>query len=119
MAVSFPTAGQLRERIRIERHKVESDGMGGQEGAWRSIITGIPAKISPRRGSEDVRSQRLSGISEFDLWIRSSEESRSIKTGDRAVDERSGRIFDIRWIGNLDERNRWLVLTALVGGNAQ
>ncbi|MFC3079511.1 head-tail adaptor protein [Phenylobacterium terrae] len=116
MAPPSITAGQLRERVRVQRRPNTSDGMGGTVDTWRTLVSDIPAKIGPTRGGEEVRANRLSGISHFDVWIRSDSTTRGITTADRLVDQRSGRTFNILWIGNLDEKNRFLTLTCESGG---
>jgi SPP1 family predicted phage head-tail adaptor len=108
--------GQFREKVRIDRPSNVSDGMGGFTPGWTSVAAGLPARISPTKGGEDVRAQRLSGVSTYDVWVRFSSVLASVGANCRVVDERSGRTFNVRWVANLDERDRFLTLTVEAGG---
>lgn len=116
MAPPSYNAGQLRHSIRFERRRTENDGMGNMVGSWRTLVSGVRAKVANTRGGEDVRAARLTGISTFDIVVRSSDALRDVTTADRIVDERTGQSFNIQWIGNLDEKDRWLTITCLAGG---
>ncbi|HEY0011560.1 MAG TPA: head-tail adaptor protein [Allosphingosinicella sp.] len=116
MAYVPPRPSQLRELVRFERRTVVSDGMGGSSGAWGTVVATVPARIAPQRGGEEVRSQRLSGIATFDVVVRSDSDTASITTSDRIVDVRSGRTFNIRWRGSLDEKGRFIHFACESGG---
>ena len=138
MASVIPRIGDLRESVRIERRATTTettfdddapygddaphygeavdDGLGNVEGHWTTLVPARPAKISPRRGGEDVQAARLSGREPFDVWLRRDPLSAAIAVGDRVVDARDEtRVFNIRWVGNLDERGRFLVLQCEAG----
>ena len=108
--------GQFREKVRIDRPSNVSDGMGGTVPSWTTIAAGLPARITPTKGGEDVRAQRLSGISTFDVWVRYSTALATVDSACRVVDERSGRTFNIRFVANFDERDRFLTMTVEAGG---
>src|SRR5262249_26317129 len=108
----------LRDRIRIERkvRSEEGDGAGNYEEGWATLIESRAARIAPTRGGEQVQAGRLAGVESFDVWVRRDAQTRTITVGDRIVDARDeARIFNIRWIGNLDERGRFLLLQAQCG----
>jgi head-tail adaptor len=110
----LPSAGSLRERVRIERSMATPDFLGGvQTSKWRAIVTGVPAQITPTtRGAEMVVAQGLQATATFEVWLRSSTETLAITEADRLVDERTGRVFNIRMITNPDERGRYLRVVA-------
>ena len=113
-----PRVGDLRERVRVEK-KIRvptGDGAGNYEDGWQTLIDGRSARIAPTRGGEQVLAGRLAGVESYDIWVRKDAETRMITVGDRIVDTRDeARIFNIRWIGNLDERGRFLLLQAQAG----
>lgn len=115
MAFVPPNAGQLRDRIRFERRQNVDDGYGNLTGRWVTRATDIRAKIEPAKGGEVTRADRLVGISNFDIHVRSSSNTEGLTTGDRAVNERTGEVYDIKWARSLDERRRWVTLVCTSG----
>ena len=145
MASVVPRIGDLRDRVRVERRvrlsetdsetwdqEAESwqetqddwltgggggDGAGNYQSAWRALISNRSAKIEPTRaGGEEVIAGRLTGISAYDIWLRRDSETSKIAPGDRIIDARDeSRIFNIRWIGNLDGRGQFLLLQCQAG----
>lgn len=115
MAWKAPEIGDLTNRVRIDRKVNVSDGMGGFSSSWETLIPALAASATPVRGGEDVRAGRMSGISGFDVVIRSNPAARSITPGDRAV-LRDGRTINIKWVGDLDGRGRFLMISGEAGG---
>lgn len=94
----------------------DGDGAGNYETAWRTFVGPIHAAVEPRRGGETVIAGRLQGVSAFDIWVRSTPETRLITTGDRVINARDlTRIFAIRFIENLDVRDRYLLMQCDAG----
>lgn len=115
MAWTSPRAGDLRDRIRVERRGVESDDMGGTKEAWNTILENVPAKVVATRGGETVQSMRLSGVTPYDVTIRLTADTLDIDEGDRIV-TRDGLHLNIHWIGMLEEgRKSWLSLACKAG----
>jgi head-tail adaptor len=94
----------------------DGDGAGNFETAWRLFLGPIHAAIEPRRGGESVIAGRLQGVSAFDVWVRATPETAAIAVTDRVVDARDlSRIYAIRFIENLDMRDRYLLLQCEAG----
>lgn len=100
------------------------DGAGNRVGDWGPAGGAVaapvftltrPARIAPRTGGEEVQAARLAGTSQWDIWVRSDAGTRQIRVEDRAVDVRTGQTFNIRYIANLDERGRFLLLQCEAG----
>lgn len=104
------TAGKLRHRIDIQRESRTADGAGGASLAWLTIALNIPAMIKPLSGNETMAAQRLEANISHRIYIRYAAGFRS---SDRIVFD--GRMFQIRAILNLEERNRWLEIQAEEG----
>lgn len=113
---ALPSIGLFRDLVRIEARQTVSDGMGGFAGTWRTIAGGLPARIAPVKGGEEIRSLRLSGVSLFDITIRQSGDTAGLAAEHRIVNERSGLSFNVRWVANLDERGIFLTATCEAGG---
>lgn len=111
-----PRAGDLRHTFKVERHETTSDGMGGVEGVWKPLVLRVNAKVTAERGGEEVRSARLSGVSRFDIVTRFSLDMFEVGTGDRLVDLNDGTIYNIKWVGSIDGRNRFLHFYCETGG---
>lgn len=109
--------GQLRFRVDVQRRdrigESSGDGAGNYEQAWRTFIDREPASIEPRSigGGEQVIAGRLAGVSLFDVWVRVRPKTAGITVGDRLIDagDRS-RIFNIRFVEDLGQRRRFLLL---------
>jgi head-tail adaptor len=114
----IPTAGELKSRLSVQRRrKVADDGLGNTVGPFATISSGIAARVLDTRGGEEIRQGRIAGISNFDVVVRASEATRSIQTSDRLLDERTGRTFNIKWIGDLSETGRYVYLACQSGGS--
>lgn len=111
-----PKAGELRQRIRIERHQQIVNDLGDTVGAWRPLVSGVAARIEAVRGGEEVQANRLSGLSTSNITVRWSQSLAGVTATDRIVDERSGQVFDIRWAANLDSRSLFLTFLCEAGG---
>ena len=107
-------AGSLSERIGFEAEVEGDDGYGG-------VIIGFaeqfvePARLEPRVGSEPVIASRLQGIQPFTMTIRSNERTRTITPAWRARNKRTGVVYAIKSVVNIDERNQWIELLVVEG----
>jgi len=88
--------GKLRERITLQRNMAQPDWSGHPAPPdWRDQFT-VWAGIRFLRGSESVLAARLSARQPAIMTIRTSSQARSILPSDRAVNARTGEIFNIR-----------------------
>jgi head-tail adaptor len=133
-----PRVGDLRERVRIERRYsgvpetpfgdeapygdetlhdavASEDGYGNNDTDWITLIANRAARLAPARGGEKVIAARLQGTAPWDVWLRRDPQTAAITEGDRIVDVLTGRILAIRFVGNLDERGRFLLLQCEAG----
>jgi len=134
----LPAAGDLRQRVRVDRrhdgtddtlfgdqtsygddtpHAGEplDDGYGNSEGDWLTLVEERPARVAPRRGDEAVIAARLQGVAPYDVWLRTDPDTLAITEGDRVVDLDAGFVLAVRYVGNLDERGRFLLLQCEAG----
>lgn len=107
------TPGQLNQRITVQRRSDQPDGFGNVKGGWVTVGSGIPAGISPMKGGEAVRAQRLEAVRNYEIVTRSCGMTRTLKSSDRLTNQRTGETYNIRHIANLDERDRWLIFTVV------
>jgi hypothetical protein len=105
-------AGDVRHKIKFQRRPLTGgDGFGNPEGAFKDLGIERRASLTPTRGGEDVQAGRVTGKALWDCWVRSDSGTRSITTADRAVDARDPtRVFDIRFIGDMDGDRTWLLM---------
>jgi len=116
MAWSAPGAGELRDRVTIERHSLISNGAGDFTDVWTVIAEDLPAKIVTIRGGEAVRALRLSGTTPLDVTLRASTLTKTITAADRALNARTGERLNIKWVGTLEEgRKTFVTLTCVAG----
>lgn len=107
-------AGSLSERIGFEAEVEGDDGYGGVIIGWQEVFI-EPARREPRVGSEPVIASRLQGIQPFTMTVRSNERTRTITPAWRARNKRSGVVYAIKSVVNIDERNQWIELLVVQG----
>lgn len=112
MGYSIPSTGSLRESVRIERQVLTPDGGGGSTSKWSIILAGLPARITPVSGNEKLLAQGLQAVAIYQITVRGSSDTLTILESDRIVNERTGTVFNIRFIQNPDERGRFLEITS-------
>jgi hypothetical protein len=90
----MPGAGDLRDKYRFDQRGLDANG--DRLGAWDTDngIT-VSAETVWLRGSESVIGMRLEGQQPVALTIRDSTQARTITTAFRAVNTRSGQVFNI------------------------
>lgn len=114
----IPSAGELRASVYFARRGTGDDGFGNEQTAfarWYPDSGGVPAKIVPLRGGEEVQAQRLQGTEYYEIWVRNDTTLAGLTTDDRCVDARDGTIYNIRTRPNPDMRGRFLALTCEKG----
>ena len=98
------TAGMLRHSIAIERETDTPNDSGGQSIVWATQYT-LKAFIKPKSGNERVRGMQLESPLTHSVFIRYII---GILPDDRI--NFGGRLFQIRAVLNIEERNRWIEL---------
>lgn len=113
-------AGNLRERLTFQRRAAGDDGFGNTTtGAWMDIAgcVSVPAEIRPMRQTEAVLSQGVQGRILHQVAVRSTAALAGVGTGDRAVNVRTGRTYNIKGPPmNPDQRGRGLQFLVEEGG---
>jgi head-tail adaptor len=108
-------AGILRDRITVLRPSKVQNGRGGMTDTIKTVTTDLPARIVVKRGSEEVQSQRLSGVTPYEITVRYDAASATIAATDTLTDQ-NGKRYAIKWAGSLDEgRPRWITISAETG----
>lgn len=108
---------KLNARIKFQRRSTVIDAFGNKEGGWVDLGVERFGELKPTRGGEDVQASRLTGKAMFDFWVRSDAGTRSVGTGDLAVDVRTGRAFNVRFNEDMTGQNGWRLM-ALESGVA-
>jgi len=102
----MPAAASYREKLRFEKRTIGTDdGYGNREQAWAEQFTEM-ARVQFMKGSESVIASRLAGVQPVIITIRSSAASRLVEPNWRAVNVRSGVIYNLRAGANFDDHNR-------------
>lgn len=104
-------AGDLRQRVKFERRAEGDDQYGNPVEGWVDLDVVRSASLTPARGGEDVQAGRLAGKASWDCWVRNDSGTRQVLTSDRVVDVRDpARMFNIRFIGDMDGDRTWLLM---------
>ena len=106
-------AHNLDRKLRFDkRDEHGNDGAGNIQQTWEPVCT-VQASCLPRTGnSEQIVNGRLSGTALFTIVVRMSSLTSDLDTSCRAVDTRSGEIFNIRSKLDLDGTRRFWTLDA-------
>lgn len=115
----MPSARDLRQKVTFQRRQPlpDGDGAGNFEGDFVDLFSRF-AKLTPTtsRAGEAVIAGRLQGTAIYDLWLRSDSGARSVTLEDRVFDAGAPeRLFNVRWIGDLDGRGQWLLMQLEIG----
>jgi SPP1 family predicted phage head-tail adaptor len=104
-------AGMLRTPVQFQRAARTSDGAGGATQSW-AALAGSPtrAHIKSMSGSERFASARVEAQATHRITVRYFA---GLTEADAVVF--GGKRANIRFINNLEQRNRWLVLDVQTG----
>lgn len=103
------SVGRLRNKVALQKATETSDGAGGCTEAW-STIASIYADIRPTGGDEAYRQGKVQDKVTHKIFVRYRSD---IQPYYRIQYE--SRIFNIKNIMNIDERDRFLELTCSEG----
>ena len=117
-------AGRLRERVRFDRRViVADDGYGNEVAGWATFVGPVAAEISPMRSREQALAAKLEERNVVEITVRWQPVLAGLTDGvaalgnaDRAVDARTGKVYDIHVVDNKDLRKRYLTVLAESGG---
>lgn len=104
--------GKLRHRLTIEEEVRVADGGGGFDLSWQAIATEpvVWGRVTPLSGREVLRASQLQTPVSHRVTIR----YRADVTASMRLTLGS-RVFNIRALINVEERDRWLELTCEEG----
>lgn len=110
------TAGELREMIRFDRRTIRGDdGYGNVVNGWATFAGPLPARVEGAAGSEEVQAGHVIALSPVTITVRYCQSAAAVRPQDRAVDQRTGRTWNITSVANLDERRAYITVTASGG----
>lgn len=101
-------AGRLRHRVKIQAPVSTQDEYGGTAGSWTDVAT-VDAGIHPMSGRELLAAQAIQSSVTHEIAMR----YRVVDATNRIL--YGARIFNIKSVVNIDERNRDLVLLCTEG----
>jgi head-tail adaptor len=101
---------RLFDKFRFDAPAEVTDDYGGVFAGWDQGPT-VRAHLRNLRGSETVIGARLSGVQPVVITVRASNSTEIIETNWRAVDLRTGHVYNIRSVVRSDDR-RWMEMTA-------
>jgi head-tail adaptor len=113
MAPIKPTAGELQHRVAFDERTTVDDGLGNTEGAFAERFKAWAA-FRPRGGSEAVVAARLEGRNLLGVYLRSTAETKQIKSDWRMRDVRTGDVYAVRIVDAVSDRY-WVYLEAQTG----
>jgi hypothetical protein len=127
-----PHTGELRHKVGFYRGGTTTN-VGGvlrqftsPAGNVGGVIQGAPicligctsAKIEATRGGQEVIAGRLSGRATYDIWLRSTTQSRGLLAGDICINARTRETYSLGAPLDPDGRRRWVLIQATSTGRA-
>lgn len=101
------TASDLRHKLTIQTESEVSDGQGGTTKSWTDGAT-LSAKIEPSKGWERFQAQQVATPVTHKITTRYRAD---LTTKNRL--KLGTRIFRIKELLNVEERNQWLQIRAI------
>lgn len=109
------SSGDFRERVRFEARELISDDYGNDvTGAFKPQFERSALYIM-KPGSETVLAARLQGQQPVTMILHYDSKTRTIRTNWRAVDLRTGTIFNIRASEDMDRKRQWWTVVCVAG----
>lgn len=105
------SAGDLRHRLRVERSVTGDDGYGNTITGEYAVLFVVAAKVNAQKGGEAVQAARLVSSGSVEVWVRGTRQSRQITPSDRLVNVRTGAVYEVRHIADLEGDGAVLLLT--------
>ncbi|KQT37681.1 head-tail adaptor protein [Methylophilus sp. Leaf414] len=109
-----PGAGELNQKITIQKNQITKGGLGGKVKTWSVWLEKVSAKKVNLSGNER-EATALGGVvgearSVFTIRYRPG-----LTTTDYRILHK-GLIYNLKHINNFEEKSRWLVITCDTGG---
>lgn len=104
MGFTKPGAGELRERIAVQRVTNTRDSMGGVIQTWSTVYT-LWASVQPMSAGEQFRRQQIQAAADWKIIVRFKN---AITITDRIVWR--GRTFQISALSNDDLQTRFTTI---------
>jgi SPP1 family predicted phage head-tail adaptor len=101
--------GELRQRVTLQQEVPATDGAGGYGLVWADIVT-LWAKVEPLTGRERVAARKIEESVTHRILLR---RRRDVTAAMRIFYD--GRLFNIRTVRDLGERDRFTELLAEEG----
>ena len=110
--------GDLRQRVVFALRATTTDDYGNTQGAWIDQFT-VSAQITPRLGGEQIDAARLAGRQPVVIRVRSTSNTRLIRTDWKATNIDTGTEYNIRtavdpFEGEV-EHGKWVDMMAEAG----
>jgi len=105
-------SGTMRKRITFQARSVSQDSFGAQVPVWTDVIT-MWAEVAPASGRELQAAAAVNQELTHTITTRWPGASVTITPAHRAVMKNNGRVFDIKSVINVDERNHTQMVQAV------
>lgn len=114
MALNPPPAEQFRQALTFQRRAAATNVGGVVQGDWEKIHA-CRAAVIPVTGGEDIIAGRMAGQARYSIWIRTCLDAKTIDAACRAVDDRTGQVYNLGMPIDPEQAGRHLLIDAKAG----
>lgn len=111
----MPSTGQMRERVRFAKRDRVKDGYGNRVSSAFTALFERSAQFIMKPGSEVALAARLEGKQPLTMIVRLDRQTREITPSWAVQDARTGVIYAIQAVADMDRRGQWLTLVCMGG----
>ena len=115
MAPKRSGSGSLSEVVAFQVRSEADDQYGNPISGTFTTQFFEPCRLQPLKGGEPVLAARLTKVQPYVLRVRSSARTRRVGVDWRAVNNRSGVVYNIKTVTNVDERGAYLDMMVVEG----
>lgn len=113
------SGGQLKHKLTFQRRGIARNSMGTRVDGFGDLFLPVKAAITELRGGEEITHSRLEGKRVLSIKVRATSKTRELKSSDRAVNQNTGTIYNIKTVDGLESRSKWLTLLVETDGEDQ
>lgn len=104
-------SGKLNSKISIQKPVLSQNDFGEELPDWLEVAV-LGAEIKPLSGTERYKAMQISSEESVQISFRFVEKLKDFDSTYRIYDLREGKMYDVKAVLNIDNRNRQIIVMA-------